>query len=111
MAVPGNGSRIRDKTVCTRLSPSEMYILNLLTSMCDTSRSNLVRVALLVFARLSLLTIQHRGSVMVSDAMDRVGEVWDEVARLLESCRRGGLAIDPSRLAEALEVGSGSDGL
>lgn len=105
MDVHGNGSQVRDRTVCTRLSPGEMYLLNLLTSMCDTSRSGMLRAALVLVASLMLSPGKGVDARLLSGAVERVGDSWSDVGRLLESCRRNGLRIDPSRLEEVLGGG------
>ncbi len=65
----------------------------------------MLRAALVLVANLMLSPGRGDSTKLLSGAIERVGDSWGDVGRLLESCRRNGLQIDPSRLEEVLGSG------
>ena len=82
--------RIRDKTVCTRISHDEAYILNLLASRCGVSKSSILRVALALLAKYTVLN----GNLVGGRAVRAAESIWAEADMILESCRSRGLRVE-----------------
>ncbi len=92
--------RIRDKTVCTRIGHDEVYILNLLASRCGVSKSSILRVALALLAKYTVLN----GNLVGSRAVRAAENLWAEASTILESCRSRGLRVE--ELLAAGEAGN-----
>ncbi len=75
----------RDKTVCTKISNNEQYLLNLLIEACDSSRSAIIRAAII---ELAYNLINNLDSTKTdSEIYVIIKSSIDEAREVLRKCR------------------------